>query len=172
VIYGLFLLNALAAVPPGSPPPPTRFEAELQNWVQTRVGREESGGALYTPVLVDLNGDRATEALVYLSGRDRCGSGGCNLYILQRQLGAWRLVNSVTITNPPIRILSTRSRGWRDIAVLVRGGGVGPPYEAVLRFNGVRYPGNPTVAPAFRARPGTPGRTLISSDLESRPLFP
>ena len=172
MICGLFLLNALVASAPASPSPRTRLEAELKSWVQARVGREEAGTVEYMPVLVDLDGDRAPEALVYVSGRNRCGSGGCNLYILQRRAGAWRLVNTVTITNPPIRILSTKSRGWGDIGVLVRGGGIGPPYEAVLRFNGVRYPGNPTVAPAFRARPDTPGRTLISPDMQSKPLFP
>ena len=172
MIFGLVLLNALAASPPAPPSPRTRLESELKRWVQARVGREDAGTVEYTPVLVDLNGDRAPEALVYLSGRNWCGSGGCNLYILQRRAGGWRLVNPVTITNPPIRILSTKSRGWGDIGVLVRGGGVGPPYEAVLRFNGARYPGNPTIAPAFRGRAGTPGRTLISPDTRSKPLFP
>jgi len=119
-----------------------------------------------------LNGDRAPEALVYLGQDDWCGSGGCALYILHRQGGHWRLVNSVTVTWPPIRVLATKSRGWSDIGVQVSGGGIIPGYEAVLRFNGVRYPGNPTVPPAFRAGKGAKGRIVISTDSEQDWLAP
>jgi hypothetical protein len=169
----LILLSAMAAPAQAAPPPPrARLERELKSWVQARAGRDETGTARYIPVLVDLNGDGAVEALVYLVGRNWCGSGGCNLYVLSRDRSGWKLVNSVTITNPPVRLLTSRSHGWSDIGLVVRGGGVGPPYEAVLRFNGVRYPGNPTVPPAFRARPGTAGRTLIADETEAKPLFP
>lgn len=167
------LLGALAApaqVAPAASAVP--LEGEVKSWVQARVGREEGSAVQYASVLVDLNGDRAPEALVYLSGRDRCGSGGCPLYIVQRLAGSWRLVNSVTLTKPPIRLLTTKNRGWSDLGIYVSGGGINPGYEAVLRFNGVRYPGNPTVQPAFRARPGTAGRTLVSADSPPRPLFP
>ena len=163
----LLLLTALAAPVQAAP-----GELELKSWVQARVRSLGVAPAQYSSALVDLNGDRAPEALVYLSGQNWCGSGGCNLYILQRRSGSWRLINSVTITKPPIRFLATNSRGWSDIGVYVSGGGILHGYEAVLRFNGVRYPGNPTVAPAFRARPGTPGRTLISPDAQAEPLFP
>jgi hypothetical protein len=167
----LLLLAALSATAVAAPPP-GRLEAELKSWVQARIGRAGASEARFAPALVDLNGDSAPEALVYVSGRDWCGSGGCNLYILSRNSGRWRLINSVTITNPPIRLLKTRRRGWNDIAVRVQGGGVGPPFEAVLRFDGARYPGNPTVAPAVRARQGSPGRVLIGSDADAKPLFP
>jgi hypothetical protein len=69
-------------------------------------------------------------------------------------------------------VLATRNRGWSDIGVYVSGGGIINGYEAVLRFNGVRYPGNPTVPPAFRARKGAAGRTLISRTAEGLPVFP
>ena len=80
----MFLLGALAAsVQAGPPPAQARVERELKSWVQARVGRDETSVVRFVPALVDLDGDRAPEALVYLSGRDWCGSGGCILYILQ-----------------------------------------------------------------------------------------
>jgi hypothetical protein len=78
----------------------------------------------------------------------------------------------VTLANLPIRRLATSSRGWSDIGVYVSGGGIIQGYEAVLRFDGRRYPGNPTVAPAFRGRKGAPGLVLISDGSRERRLFP
>lgn len=172
MITGFLALTALAAAPAPPPPGRARLERELKSWVQARIRASEPAPAHYSRALADLNGDHAPEALVYLSGRDWCGSGGCNLYILHRQAGRWQLVNSVTIAKPPIRIMATKSRGWSDIGVYVSGGGITHGYEAVLRFSGVRYPGNPTVAPAFRAGKGAEGRTVIPRDVKALPVFP
>jgi hypothetical protein len=171
----LSALLAAAAVPARAAPSEAsvRLELELHSWVQDRAGKDEEGRASrYMHALTDLNGDGMPEGLVYLTGRDRCGSGGCNLYILRRGRGVWRLINSVTIAKLPIRRLTTISRGWSDIGVHVSGGGIVDGYEAVLRFNGRRYPGNPTVAPAWRGRKGAPGQTLMSYGSRERPLFP
>ena len=90
-----------------------------------------------------------------------CGSGGCKTLILQRHGEGYRTVMSATITWPPIRVLETRTHGWRDIGVTVAGGGINPPYEALMRFDGKRYPSNPSMEPA--ARPGAKGQTLIGA---------
>lgn len=150
----------------------TQLEDELHKWIQARAGDEMSRVGRYSIGLVDLNGDSSAEGLVYVVGAGWCGSGGCPLYILRRNASRWQLLNSVTIVNPPVRVLATKSRGWNDLAVRVRGGGIMPGYEAVLRFDGRRYPGNPSVPPAFRARRGAPGRVFISEDRGERPLFP
>lgn len=103
---------------------PVQLERQLHGWVQSSVGSgEDAHEARYSHALTDLSGDGAPEALVYLGGPYQCGSGGCNLYILQRNSGAWRLINSVTIAKLPIRRLATSSRGWSDIGVYVQGGG-------------------------------------------------
>jgi hypothetical protein len=106
----------------------------------------------------DLNGDGRDEALFLMSERDFCGSGGCAFYVLARDRSSWRIVSSSTITRAPIRVLEARSHGWRDLAVTVGGGGL-PNGEVRLRFDGRRYPANPSLAPA--AGPAA-GRTLIS----------
>jgi len=68
-------------------------------------------------------------------------------------------------------MLRTKSHGWRDIGVMVQGGGIIQEYEAALRFDGRTYPTNPTVPPATPlAR--TTGKILIAADAEEGPLPP
>jgi hypothetical protein len=103
----------------------------------------------YKRAEADLNGDGRPEAFLYLTDRDYCGSGGCTLVVLSPKWSSYRVVLRSTVTQLPIRVLSTFTRGWRDIGVTVEGGGITRPYVARLRFNGSRYPGNPTVPPAL-----------------------
>jgi hypothetical protein len=110
----------------------------------------------YLTAHADLNGDGRPETFIYaIDGAgggpaDYCGSGGCTLYVLSPGRHGERRVMSATATQLPIRLLATRTHGWRDIGVMVGGGGIIPSYEARLRFDGHRYPGNPTVPPAER----------------------
>ena len=126
--------------------------------------------ARYAVALVDLNGDGDDEAIVHVFGSRVCGSGGCDTYILERQRGSYRIVTVVGLSSPPIRVLNTTSRGWRDIAVTVQGGGV-RRQETILSFGGTAYPENPTVPPARASRPGTVGEVLIAAPPNGEPLF-
>jgi hypothetical protein len=114
----------------------------------------------YDAAQADLNGDGRPEILVYVKDDEFCGSGGCNLYILSPMARGYRVVLHTMITRPPIRRLATSTHGWRDIGVFVAGGGV-KPHEAWLRFNGKRYPGNPSMVSATAA--GAKGETLIGA---------
>jgi hypothetical protein len=114
----------------------------------------------YRSATADLNGDRRPEILVYTTDPDDCGSGGCVLYVLSPRADTYRIVMRATIVQLPIRLLATKSHGWRDIGVTVRGGGILNAYMARLRFNGHRYPSTPRVPPAIAARPS--GKVLIA----------
>ena len=107
----------------------------------------------------DLNGDGRRESIVYAT--DSCGSGGCDMYVLSPEGKSFRLVLDASVSQLPIRLLPTSTQGWRDIGVTVSGGGIMQPYMARLRFNGGRYPDNPTVPPAIPLKRPT-GRLLIS----------
>ena len=109
----------------------------------------------------DLNGDGQDEVVVHVTSRDYCGSGGCVTLVLQRTGQGYRTVMRASVTRPPIRVLETRHQGWKDIGVMVSGGGAGPAYEAALAFDGRRYPSNPTTPPA-RPVKDAPGVTLIA----------
>jgi hypothetical protein len=109
-------------------------------------------GAGFKLADVDLHGDGQRETLIYVANPDFCGSGGCNLYVLAPRARTYRIMMRATIVQLPIRVLRSSHHGWRDIGVTVFGGGIIHPYEAVLRFDGRRYPQNPTVPPAVPVR--------------------
>lgn len=125
--------------------------------------RDNDKSTRYLAVFRDLNGDGIPEAIVYLIGSNWCGSGGCHLFILQRSGGSWKTVTSMTITNPPIRILDRTLNGWHSLGVWVQGGGIQPGYEAELRFSGKTYPRNPSVPPARRAAKNLAGEVVLRS---------
>jgi hypothetical protein len=146
------------------------LRAFLRSYLNT-PSSEDDKTTCYSAAFVDLNGDGTPEAVVYVTGRGWCGSGGCTTLILARTGSSFRLVTKVTITRPPIRVLANASSGWRDIGVWVRGGGITPGYEADLRFDGKAYPGNPSTPPARRAPVGAAGQVVISSSQEGTPLY-
>jgi hypothetical protein len=163
-------LALLLAWPATASAQPSR-DASLRTFLQTSFAeaRADYGDTSYIAAFADLNGDGRDEALVSLQSGFFCGSGGCALHIYPPAGATWREVAELTIVNAPVRLLSTRSRGWRDLSVLVRGGGIEIPYEARIRFDGRTYASNPSMAPRLRRR--APGRVLIGEASESRRLF-
>ena len=143
-------------------------DESLRAFLQTQADDKETR---YIAVFRDLNGDGVPEAIVYLVGNEWCGSGGCNLFILRKNGHSWKTVTSISITNPPVRMLDHTSNGWHNIGVQVRGGGMTHGYEAELRFNGKTYANNPTVPPARRAGKGVTGEVIIPSLQDAKPLF-
>lgn len=123
----------------------------------------------YIAASVELN-EKTPGAIVYLTDQKSCGSSGCTTLILVRDNESYRVVTSIPAAWLPIRILESKTNGWRDIGVWVEGGGIRPGYEAVLSFNGTTYPKNPTVPPA-RPVKHVQGQTVISRNAESRPLY-
>lgn len=113
----------------------------------------------YQSASVDLNDDGVAEVIVFAMDREYCGSGGCTMFVLTPTRNGYRVVTRTTVTRPPVRVLSTSSHGWRDLAVRVSGGGVRRPYDVQLKFDGRSYPSNPSVAPRLRTQTG--GRVVI-----------
>lgn len=126
--------------------------------------------ARYLLALRDLNGDGTPEAIVHLIG-SRCGSGGCSTFILTPNGSSWRIVTNISITRPPVYVLSDMSKDWHSIGVWVQGGGVQPGYEAELRFNGKTYPKNPSVSPARRLKGKPMGEVVIPSTQDAKLLY-
>lgn len=173
---GASILLAPAAIAqrrPVSPAVPAGLEARLHSFLQThfRDYRRASPDARYVAGFADLDGDGRPEAIVQVFASSACGSGGCNLHVFSFGREGWGMVSTMTVANAPIRVLDTRSRGWRDLAVRVAGGGIRGGYEAQLRFNGRAYPGNPTVPPARPLTRRVPGQVLVADGDRGRPLF-
>lgn len=165
----LALLGFILATPALAQAPQER---SLRAWLQQHFAgeRETAADARYVAAWGDLDGDGRPEAIVYLLSSYFCGTGGCNLLVLTQAGRGWRQVADMTIVNAPVRMLETRSHGWRDLAVLVAGGG-SRAHEARLRFDGRRYPGNPSVAPAVPIRGHVAGRILIRDEDRGSSLF-
>ena len=167
------LLCAAIAMPicfAQAPPKAGASNADEESIRKLFQSRDNDKSTRYLSAFRDLNDDGIPEAIVYLMGQ-WCGSGGCNLYILQKGAGSWKIVTSMTITNPPIRVLDRKWNGWHSLGVWVRGGGIQPGYEAELRFNGKTYPKNPSVAPARRAAKNLAGEVVIKDADNPKPLW-
>ena len=94
----------------------------------------------YEYALTDLDGDRHPDAVVLIHDRLFCGSGGCAMVIFRSTTRGFKLVSSSTITNEPILVLPVARFGWRTLVVTAKGEGA-----VIMRFNGSRYPLNPTM---------------------------
>lgn len=104
----------------------------------------------FTYALVDLDGDGIQDAVVYLN--DECGSGGCDMRIMKGTKDGFNYISGSTITNLPVYVLPSKTNGWRDIAVSTRGGGT-----VILKYDGQKYPLNPSLQPSFLVYPNQPG---------------
>ena len=127
---------------------------------------EELSGDLPGPIhyfaaRVDLDGDRTPEWIVHVAGPSVCGTGGCDTLVFKEKEKQLELVTRITVTRPPIVVAETRTEGWRDLMVHVRGGGILPGHDARLRYDGRTYPTNPTVAPAEPLTTKPRGRAVI-----------
>ncbi len=96
--------------------------------------------ASYKSAYVDLNGDGKDDAVVLLSGNNWCGSGGCTMLVFKNVSTGYALVSRSTVTREPVRVSSSVSYGWKDLIVSTKGVG-----DALMRFDGSAYPGNPSV---------------------------
>jgi hypothetical protein len=146
--------------------------AYLQNRLRDAPGDRDSR---YVLAWVDLNGDGRNEAVARIMSRGTCGTGGCNMYVLSPHGRRWSLVGRMTITRLPVRVLNSRTRGWRDLGVhqsYCCEGGRFASYEALIPFDGRTYPSNPSMTPSRRLRRPAAGRVLISDEDRGRPFFP
>ena len=165
---------------------PTRFSAQLDQRQAERdaslkkflleyAGKplaefEKENKTRYSAAFVDLAGDATRQVIVYLTGRGWCGSGGCVTLVLSRNDSSYELVTKITVSRPPIRILNSKSNGWKDITVQVAGGAVAA-HEAKLSFNGKTYPSNPSMPPADSLDENVSGNVVIRYEGQGTPLY-
>jgi hypothetical protein len=140
-------LSPAAEQPQMTPEESAKLKSFLRNYLQDSYKAGDTT-TRYFATLVDLTGDGGREAIIYFTDQHSCGSGGCTTLILAPRGSSYGVITAITIGWPPIRVLSTRKNGWRDLGIWVQGGGIQPGYEAELQFDGKTYPRNPSVPPA------------------------
>lgn len=146
---------------------PDQLTEFLQNYVGAPVG--ETKTTRYSAAFVDLRDDGTREVLVYLSLGGWCGTGGCTMLILAPEGTSYRVITKVPAARLPIRVLDTKSNGWRDIGLVARKSGVEPLYEAILSFDGKSYPGS--VLEARESNGKVPGKTVVPTTMPDKPLY-
>lgn len=113
---------------------------------------------------VQLNNDMEPETFVYFIGSELCGTGGCSAAIFSCENGEYKLLSKFTLVNNPILITNNFTNGYRDIIMFVSGGGIKESYR-IMKFDGSRYPEDPSIQP--KVKPGTKliGPAIIADDV-------
>jgi uncharacterized protein len=144
--------------PPGLRAAMARYDARQQELRHEAYGavvqKIDASDYQFNYVLADLDGDGIKDAIVYFT--DGCGSGGCAMRVMRGTEDGFTYVSGSTITRVPIYVLPSKTHGWSDIAVTVGGGGVRPGTR-VLKFDGHKYPLNPSLAPVVSIDPDQAG---------------
>jgi hypothetical protein len=145
-------------------PPASASAADERALVAYLKTLDQSDDTQCAVAFVNLSENHFNEAIVQLAGSEWCGSGGCTTLVLEKGDASWERISEITVTRLPIKVLSSTSHGWHDIAVQIQGGGIRQPREAVLKFNGRTYPANPTTVSAKKpASEASPGETALTS---------
>lgn len=88
----------------------------------------------------DLNEDGKQEYVIFLSTSYFCGSGGCNLFILDSN---FKLIADFSVTTPPIYIDKHSTSGWKNLVLWSDGAYHNMVYNKALKT----YPENPSLEP-------------------------
>ncbi len=136
----------------------------------TRAVVELEGGVgpgRYVYGRVDLDGDGRDEVFVYLLGSIFCGTGGCNLLLLESAEEGYSLVNDFPISRLPVIVSEHRTEGWNDIFRPESGGGA-PPSFVLHTFDGTRYVERERMA----AEPKPEGTEVLRGELSYEAAIP
>ena len=118
----------------------------------------------YRIAYVPLTNTQGTLALVYVSGRTWCGTGGCNLFMVEDGPDGPKAVGHSDIVHLPVYVLRTWHNGLPDLAVWVEGGGIARGFFAKLTFDGNSYPLNPSMPPAVELNGKPIGEIVIAKN--------
>src|SRR5688572_10507630 len=119
----------------------------LKDFRQREIDGVQVAPPSFRAAKVDLDGDGIDEILTLSAGYFACGSGGCGFRIYSAKDDRVRKVSGSAITRMPIGVTDATTNGWRNITVFICGGGLDPCGRALLKFDGSRYPPNPTMPP-------------------------
>jgi hypothetical protein len=152
--------------------PSEALKAFLRSYLNPRQEALLEETARITVVSVKTEDKAGEEEIVYISGPQGtwCGTGGCNMLILEPFESSFKVLGDVSIVQLPIRLLPSRKYRHPDIGVQVEWAAPPMDYEAVLSFNGTNYPVS-TVLPPARKVKGIEGKRIITTTEHSVPLY-
>jgi hypothetical protein len=110
----------------------------------------------------DLNDDGQKEVFVGLVGSYFCGSGGCSPYLLDSQ---GNVITHFSVSDYPIIVDNNKTAGYKDLFIYSGG-----KYR-VVKYDGKKYPSNPSLQPALKTTPGDGLPRLLDFIHEPYPRF-
>lgn len=113
---------------------------------------------------VDLNGDSKNEVFVLLMGMYFSGSGGSTGVIFEEDGDSYKSISNFSLVRSPIIISDDKTNGWKDIIMQVSGGGHPLSYN-ILKFDGNKYPSNPSVQPEVEKGTTVTGLGIIADKI-------
>lgn len=93
----------------------------------------------------DLNGDSTNEIFAGLTGPYFCGTGGCTIYLFNPD---GTVLTRFTVADYPIVISDSKTMEFKDLIIQSNG------QNYLLKFDGNKYPSNPSLAPVLELIPG------------------
>ena len=121
------------------------------------AGQTGTADNKFVDKMIDLNGDGVLDAIVLLQGMDWCGSGGCTMMVFEGCKDAMTFKSKSTVTDTPIRVAGTKTKGWSDLIVSSDG------KDRKLVFDGNKYPSNPSLVAPAQGDQVTAAKVLIPS---------
>ncbi|MCG2613549.1 hypothetical protein LZZ85_04625 [Terrimonas sp. NA20] len=105
---------------------------------------------------IDLNNDNHPEIFVGMTGAYFCGTGGCTAFLLDYK---GKLITRFTVAEFPIVVRPHSTNGWRDLLI---GTAATHPSLHLVKWNGKKYPGNPSLAPIFSEVPSEHSARILT----------
>lgn len=141
----------------------TKLEEAIAKAVQDIYGMEIDSDMKYYYNKIDLNGDEAPETFVYVVGSILSGTGGDTAFIFAGQEDDYKLVSDIALVQNPVIVSTDKTNGWNDLIMRVAGGGI-EPFYAQLKFDGEKYPQNPSDQPEVEEDTVIEGTAIIADD--------
>lgn len=117
---------------------------------------------------IDLDGDNKPEVIVYAYGPMLGGSGGDSGLVLKEISEGYKTISAFTLMHTPVIVSDDTTNGWKDIILDVFGGGI-VPGKAVMKFDGEKYPTNPSVQPLVSNSYPFKGVKILDDDANINP---
>lgn len=121
------------------------YDEKIDKFVYSTLMEEKGkSNTKYAYNKIDLNDDGVDEIIIYIVGSKWCGSGGCTALIAREEDNQYKLITKVTVLTPPIIVTNDKTNGYKNIIVYSIGGGIKSGYR-ILKYDGKRYPANPSL---------------------------
>jgi hypothetical protein len=112
---------------------------------------------------IDLNNDGNDEIFVTIISHGFVGSGGASGFLLKQKNNSYTLVNKFYLVNSPIILSNSTTNGWTDLIMNVKN-----RLPAIMKYDGQKYPSNPSVEPAIKSLDSIADFRKLSNSLYGR----